>query len=177
MSRPFWQSQLRKKLASLSLSRPDGDRLRVAVVGIGHALNGDDGAGIAVAQALTARLTTPTLLVLDAGAAPENQTGALRRFDPALVLFVDAANMGGAPGEVRLLDWQDTTGLSASTHTLPLHVIAQYLVHELGCDVALLGIQPQQNAVMAPLSPLIEGVVREVVSELADALTGPVSAH
>jgi len=145
----------------------------VAVVGIGQALNGDDGAGIAVAQALAARLDDPRVLVVEAGAAPENQTGALRRFDPALVLFVDAADMGGAPGEVRLLDWQATTGLSASTHTLPLHVIAQYLVHELRCEVALLGIQPQQNAAMAPLSPLIADVVDEVVSGLAEALAGP----
>lgn len=174
MSRPSWRSLLRKKRASLPL--PDAGAPRVAVVGIGQALNGDDGAGLAVAQALAARLDDPRLLVIDAGAAPENQTGALRRFAPALVLFVDAADLGGAPGEVRLLDWQETTGLSASTHTLPLHVIAQFLVMELGCDVALLGIQPQQNAVMAPLSPVMAAVVDEVVEGLAEVLCAPGSA-
>ena len=44
---------------------------RVAVVGVGQRLRGDDGAGPAVAQRL-APLADAALLVVDAGHAPEN---------------------------------------------------------------------------------------------------------
>ncbi len=67
--------------------------------------------------------------------------------------MIDAAQMNESPGTIRAIEWQDTIGLSASTHTLPLNVIAQYLVTDLGCDVVVIGIQPQDNAFDAPLSP------------------------
>lgn len=167
MSNPSWQARLTSRLNP----PPTDDRPRVAVVGIGHELNGDDGAGIAVARALLARAgALSRLLVLDAGPAPENTTGALRTFAPDLVVFVDAAQMNEPPGTVRWLAWQDTTGISASTHTLPLHVLAQFLTADLGCDVALIGIQPQQNRLDAPLSPPVRAAVESVVDALAAAL-------
>ncbi len=106
-------------------------------------------------------------LIIEAGAAPEAFTGQLRRFDPDLVIMIDAAQMNESPGTIRLIEWQDTIGLSASTHTLPLNVIAQYLVTDLGCDVVVIGIQAQGNAFDAPMSP----AVRRAVDELIRALT------
>jgi len=165
MSRLCWQARLRQALRSRS-SAP-----RVAVVGVGHELNGDDAAGIAVARSL-AGLPAPhdRLLVIDAGPAPENTTGLLRRFGPDLVLLVDAAQMGELPGAIRWLDWRETDGISASTHTLPLHLLARYLVTELGCDVALLGIQPAANTLDAPLSPAVSRAVASIVADLSAAL-------
>lgn len=112
------------------------------------------------------------LLVIDAGPAPENVSGVLRRFKPDLVLVVDAAQMGDPPGSVRWLPWQETIGLSASTHTLPIHMFGTYLTQELGCEVALLGIQPAQNALDAPLSPEVAAAVDAATRSLADALAG-----
>jgi hydrogenase 3 maturation protease len=161
--------------------------LRIAVVGIGHELRGDDAAGIAVACALQAwtadggpqtaerSVCRPPsavcrLLVINAGPAPENHTGPLRRFKPDLVLLVDAAQIGEAPGTVRYLAWQATTGLSASTHTLPPYVFANYLTASLGCEVALLGIQPADTSIGAPFSPAVRQAVEVVAQVLADAL-------
>ena len=168
MCSPSWSDQLRQ-----SLKRPPTDRPpRVAILGVGHELNGDDGAGLAVAQALEGRLACQNrLLVIEAGPAPENQTGRLRAFGPDLVLIVDAAQMDAAPGTVRLVPWQATTGISASTHTLPLHLLAKFLTHELGCDVALLGLQPVHNRVDAPLSDAMRAVVDRVVDDLAALLS------
>lgn len=106
------------------------------------------------------------LLVVDAGPAPENTTGLLRRFGPDLVVMADAAQMSDPPGTVRWLRWQDTAGISASTHTLPLHMFATYLTAELGCEMALIGIQPAQNAVGGPLSKEVEEAVRAIAEEL-----------
>ncbi len=154
----------------------------MAVVGIGNELRGDDTAGPLVIRALVERQThdtaRPALLALDAGAAPENMTGALRRFAPDLVIFVDAAfaDDGAPPGTIEWIDWRLTTGLSAtafagSTHTLPLYVIAQYLVAELGCEVALIGIQAGSVTFDHAASPVTQEAVREVAAGLWAAVT------
>jgi len=78
--------------------------------------------------------------------------------------------MGEPPGAIRWLDWRETDGISASTHTLPLHLLARYLVTELGCDVALLGIQPAANTLDAPLSPAVSQAVASIVADLGAAL-------
>jgi len=108
------------------------------------------------------------LLVIDAGPAPENVSGLLRRFKPDLVLLVDAAQMGDPPGSVRWLPWQETIGLSASTHTLPIHMFGTYLTQELGCEMALLGIQPAQNTLDAPLSSEVAAAVDAATHTLVD---------
>jgi hydrogenase 3 maturation protease len=168
MSKPSWKTKLNQKTASL---RQSDALFRVAVIGIGHELNGDDAAGIMVARRLTPLLANvDRLCVIDAGPAPENVTGSLREFRPTLVLLVDAAQMNEEPGTVRWLDWQETTGLSASTHTLPLHMLAMYLTTELGCEVAVIGIQPFNNLFDEPLSPVVHNAVNEIAQELHAAL-------
>ncbi|NDJ77697.1 MAG: hydrogenase maturation protease [Chloroflexi bacterium] len=165
-----WQNRLKQTLRSLS---PPDRAVRCVVLGIGNEFNGDDAAGIAVARGLEARVDSDDrLLIVDAGIAPENHTGVLRAFAPDVVLLVDAAQMNAEPGTVRLLDWQDTTGLSATTHTLPPYMLAKFLTMDLGCTVALLGMQPFGNLPDTPLSDPMQAVVEEVVAGLVDALTG-----
>ncbi|GAB4541886.1 MAG: hydrogenase maturation peptidase HycI [Anaerolineae bacterium] len=147
---------------------------RVAVAGIGHELCGDDAAGPVLARTLKQTYNHQGdghVLVIDAGPAPENCCSQLRRFDPDLVLLVDTAQLGSAPGTIRWLTWQDTLGLSASTHTLPLHLLATYLTGELGCQVALLGIQPANLSVGARLSPEVKRAVITIAKSLASALS------
>jgi len=142
---------------------------RVAVLGIGNTLNGDDAAGVVIVRRLAATLPPrPDLLLLESGSAPENETGTLRRFAPDLVLFLDAAQMGAPPGTVRWVPFDALTGLSASTHTLPLSLLATYLRAELGCQVALLGVQPACNEIGTPLSAPVCTAIEAVADALAD---------
>lgn len=144
---------------------------RVAVLGIGNDLSGDDAVGVRIARELASRLgPRPDCLVLDTGTAPENFTAPLRRFRPDLVLLVDAAHLSLEPGSVAWIDWQDTDGLSGSTHTLPPSVLAGFLVKDLGCRLALLVIQPAHLDFDRPLSPAVEAAARTVVDALAAAL-------
>ncbi len=162
-----WSILLNRTLKRLELHRP----VRTAVMGIGHELRGDDAAGIMVAQVLQPLFAAnPDVLIIDGGHAPENQTGVLRRFVPDIVLLVDAVLMGVSAGMVYWLSWQEASGLSASTHTLPLHVIAQYLTAEFGCEVALIGIQPAQMALDAALSAPVKEGVDDIVKTLTVAL-------
>ena len=138
---------------------------RVALVGVGHELRGDDAAGLAVARRARP-WAGERLLVLEGGPAPENVTGVLRRFAPQLVLLVDAAEFGAEAGAVRWLTPDMVEGLSATTHTMPLSMLATYLEQELNCRVYLVGIQPGQNGIDQPLSAAVEKAVGAVSAGL-----------
>ncbi len=154
---------------------------RVAVIGIGNELNGDDAAGVLVARTLAQKLgdrekegssRSPAFLIIEGGLAPEAFTGPLRHFMPDLVILIDAAELGEPPGTVRSYDWSAAQGMSASTHTLPPTVLAEYLIGELGCQVRLVGIQPEHLVFDKAMSGTVVKAVAEVVEELGGFLTG-----
>jgi hydrogenase 3 maturation protease len=114
------------------------------------------------------------ILVVDGGPAPENFTGLLRRFEPDLVLLIDAALIGQSPGTVCLLDCMDTDGYMPSTHTTPPNLLASYLIGELACQVALLGIQPSRTALgVQRLTPPVQKAARAIVRSLTEMLVMP----
>jgi hydrogenase 3 maturation protease len=166
MCAPSWKRQLASLLAA---RKNKNDALRVALVGIGSELRGDDAAGVAVIQRLRP-LFAPRddLQLLDAGPVPESFTGPLRRYAPDLVVLVDAGDFGGQPGEVCLIDWHAAEGFSASTHSLPLSVFAGYLELELNCQVVLLAIQPAQIEFGQGMTGEVEAGVEEVVAGLRE---------
>ena len=140
-------------------------------MGVGQEQNGDDGAGPAVITAVEKLPVQQSRFVfLNVGAFPENQISIIRKIAPAMVVFIDAAQMNLEPGEIRLLDLDMIGGLSAATHSLPFAIIGKYLQEELGCAVYVLGIQPVHNQPGQSISPLME----EVVHKMADSLAGMV---
>jgi hydrogenase 3 maturation protease len=135
------------------------------LVGIGNELNGDDAAGVRVVRTLKSRLPERSdLLLLEAGLAPENFTGVLRRFSPGLVVMIDAAQIDEIPGMVRWYPLQASGGMSASTHAQPISTLAEYLVLELGCQVFLLCIQPGAFLSGKSLSAPVRSAIRRVVN-------------
>ena len=139
---------------------------RLAVVGVGNEQRRDDAAGIMAARRLSHIQFDQNILILEAGIAPENATAALRRFAPARVLLVDAAEMEEPAGTIRWEEMSEIAGMSASTHSLPLSMLADYLRLELGCEVALLGIQPAYNDYGEGVSEEVERAVGEIIEEI-----------
>lgn len=70
-------------------------------------------------------------------------------------------------GTIRWLEWKDTTGLSACTHSLPPYMFAQYLTDECHCAVALVGIQPLHTTLSEPPSNPVTRAVRRVADSLS----------
>jgi|SRR5579859_317147 len=170
MSIRSWRQPLEAALAGLAAGGQEG-RPRVAVVGLGQELRGDDAAGCFVARRLQTDLSKDeTRLVLEAGPAPESQTGPLRKFRPALVIFVDAAQLGEAPGAVRWLPWEATAGTSNSTHGLPIEMTARYLSAMLGCQIFVIGIQPAEMTLGAALTPAVQAAADELAAGLLAVL-------
>ncbi len=148
-----WRSSLRTLIAQWQSSP------KIALVGIGSELRGDDAAGLLVVRGLTGN---ERLLPIEAGPAPENHSYRLRRFQPDLVILIDAAQMDLAPGDIRLIDLNAIDGFGASTHTTPLALFAEYIRAELGCETLLIGIQPGDTTFAAPLTPEVKSAVWQV---------------
>ena len=169
MSLPTWQELLRPWIIRQN---------RVAILGIGNPLRSDDAAGVLVARRLADSALIRDLdsvLVIEAGHAPENATAELRRFAPQVVLLIDAAEMGEAPGTIRRVAMEEIDGMSASTHTLPLSMLAKYLILELGCDVRVLGIQPHSTEIGESVSRDVLQAVEEIVNECTKSLAEKVT--
>jgi hydrogenase 3 maturation protease len=161
-----WQTSLTHLLAQLPTEA------RLAILGIGNELRADDAAGLlAIRSLLEKRPASGRILLLEAGSAPENAAALLRGFQPHLILFLDAADLGAPPGRIQLLELAAIEGLSASTHTLPLSILARYLTLELSCQVALLGLQPTSVEFGEPVS----AAVLQAAEHLADELTNLLS--
>ncbi|MDI6643237.1 MAG: hydrogenase maturation peptidase HycI [Candidatus Hodarchaeaceae archaeon] len=133
---------------------------RVAVVGVGSEMRGDDAAGIEAVRGLREGLKSPNVLLIEGGVAPENFTSQIRRFKPSHVIFIDAADFGAEPGQVVLAEPEAITGQSISTHTMPLSILAGYLREQTGAKVALLGIQPARAQLGAEMSEAVRDSIK-----------------
>ena len=122
MSPRSWEASLRQ-----IAEKPE----RVAIVGVGHELCGDDAAGLLVSRHLA---SGPTALVIEAGPAPENVGFALRKFAPEAILLVDAAILGLAPGSIVCLEAAGLAGVSASS---PVVAAARVLASTISATLAL----------------------------------------
>jgi len=144
---------------------------RLALVGIGNEFNGDDCAGPLVARRLITRLAPwDNILILDAGTAPENFTGSLRKFNPDLVVLIDAVDLGEPVGAIQWLAWDAVEGMDAFTHGLPPAVFGNFLRQELGCQVGLIGIQPASLRFDQPPHPAVKASINKVVREIVRVL-------
>ncbi len=166
MSPSSWRESTERILRDLSRSKP---RPRVCILGIGSPDNGDDGAGPElISQLKKAGLPEDRLLLVDGGPAPENFTGLIRRFQPDLVMMVDAAWMDLPPGSVALLEADQIGGAGVSTHGMPLSMLSGYLHEELGCQVVLLAIQPERTDWNNPMGRIIRESVKETAWSLGE---------
>lgn len=163
-----WKADLQKTLAEI---RARQGSCRIAVVGVGNELNGDDGIGPLIAERLRpALLGRPHILLLNAGLAPENFIGPLVDFHPQAVLMIDAAHIQAAPGTIALANGYETDGMSASTHTLPPSVLSGYLSEEAECPILLLAVQAEQLEFDSPLSPSAAQAAAEIIAALPEIL-------
>jgi len=163
-----WQDVLNQKLKQLL---KESRSPRVAVLGVGNEFRGDDGAGIAVIRQLNQNnYPNESILLVEAGLAPENCCAVLRRFMPQLVVMVDSAYLDQKPGTVCWLTWDETCGSGFSTHTFPLQMISSYFMKELNCECWLLGIQPADVSYGEQITLAVSQAVDEIAATLAKLL-------
>lgn len=135
----------------------------LAVVGIGNALRGDDAFGPAVVAALE---PYPALRLFDVQAVPESFLVPIASCGASAVLFVDAADLGAAPGRVAFVEADRLAEVDISTHAISLSLVAEAIRglarertgRDLSC--ALVGAQPADLTTADRLSPAMESAVQ-----------------
>lgn len=115
---------------------------RVAIIGMGMELKGDDAVGIKVAEKLSAEFNNcHKIAIFSTGTAPENWIGPIRAFNPTHIIVVDSADFGEEPGSLRIIQSEEIGGFNFSTHGMSIGIFVDYLFKNLGCSVIILGIQ------------------------------------
>jgi len=156
------RSQLRKELSGWK---------QIVILGIGNEFGGDDKLGLLAAQRLKEALPDiHRVEVLEAGNAPENFTGLLRKLSPSHILVIDAAEMGERAGVVKVIDPHKIEKQMPSTHGLPLYMLVEYLERELNSKVIILGIQPKRASFGVSMSDEVESSVNQLVLILKQLL-------
>ena len=138
---------------------------KVAVIGVGNRMRGDDGVGSVIAERLQG-LARGNLLVIDAETVPENYLGILLDSKPEVVLFIDAVDFGGEAGEWALVPLSVLGDKVPTTHTVSLKLLGQILESN-GIECLLLAIQPKQIGFGAPMSEEVASTAERIVQVLA----------
>jgi hydrogenase 3 maturation protease len=149
---------------------------KVAVVGMGNRLRGDDGAGPELVQSLKeqweksdfCRRFPNERLFIDAGETPEDWLVRIVDLKPAVVIVVDAVELGAAVGAVAVLPSDALPeNICLSTHRMPLRSLLR-LWEENGIKALVLAIQPSSLEHGREICPQ----VREVIGHLTAILSG-----
>ncbi len=140
---------------------------RFGVVGVGNALKGDDGAGPAVVARLAA--AGARFPFVDASEVPENYGGWVVKERLDAVVFVDAVEFGGEPGDWKVIPIDDLMQSASSTHRLSLHFLIKYLKEEWRGEALLIGIQPKSIKLGEELSLEVSRGVESLAAALLAA--------
>jgi hydrogenase 3 maturation protease len=142
---------------------------RIAVLGIGSPLRGDDALGLALIEKLKKSLKKTKsripVKLFSCGVIPESYTGEIKKFKPSLILIIDALDLGKVAGEISIIDTKSqSANVSFSTHGLPLKMLIDYLSQSLGCKIVPLGIQPKSIIFGSPISAKVAKAVKDISS-------------
>jgi len=142
---------------------------KALVVGVGNTARGDDGAGPAVVE----QLPESGLDALDVGDAPERYLGPIAESGAETVIFVDAVDFGGRPGDVVLLEESEVPARSCVTHRSSLGLVMRYLREQAGQRSLLIGVQPGSVDPGRELTPPVRTAIAGVAAALGKALASP----
>lgn len=132
------------------------------VVSIGNPIKSDDNIANLVLDEIE---NLKGIKCIKAEVTPENFIEPLKRIKPRKVFFMDAIDLGGAPGEVKLFKLDDLEELSASTHSISLVLIKQLLGAGM-VNIRVIGIQPKTTVFGLEISKELKAKFENIVSEV-----------
>lgn len=132
----------------------------IVLAGVGNRLKGDDAAGPLIIDQIKPIFKNRAI---DCGVTPENYLEVIVGQKPHTVIIIDAVQMGLGAGEFALHDCNSAIATNFSSHAMSLSMCSNYLFQRCGCKVFLLGIQPQDITLEAPVSnPVLQAIERIV---------------
>ena len=133
------------------------------IITAGNSFRRDDGVGPFIAEKLKqAGLTN----VIDAGYTPENIVDEVIALKPDNILFIDAADFSGAPGETRIIPEQHIAETTLSTHMIPLNVVSALIADSIKTTITFIGIQPADVTFGEGLTTNVQKTADLIISKL-----------
>ncbi len=150
--------------------------MKIAIIGIGNVLMGDDSLGPHAIALLEARYSfSAEVSVFETGTAGADLSGHLARYDK--VVIIDAVDGPGEPGHVLSYDKKDllAAGSAATTPHEPSIKEALWnleLTDEGIEDVVLIGVKPSRVDAGVGLSDVVRSALPKLVDAVVETLAG-----
>ena len=126
---------------------------KLAIVGIGNIIRGDDGLGPKLIEILKVRGALPGVFLFDCGTAPENYIFPILSTACDTLMLVDAADIGKEPGAVEIFDLDKISRVSFSTHNPSPRLFTDLLkTGKEDMNIFVISVQPKSTGIGAPLS-------------------------
>lgn len=147
------------------LSSDNPSPVQNLMLAVGNSMMGDDGAGPMLFD-LMQETPIDGWVAINGGSSPESVSHQVRALKPERLLIVDAADIGLAPGEIRVIDPDDIAEMFImSTHNLPLNFLIDQLKEDVG-EIIFLGIQPDLVGFYMPMNDKVVAAVEQVYQAL-----------
>ena len=152
----------------------------IVIIGVGNEYRSDDGAGIAVARRLRALFPSGVTILEESGEG----AALIQAWQGATwVMLVDAVRSGASPGAIHRLDARaasvPTGFFHYSTHAFSVAEAVELArsLDQLPPHLLVYGIEGENFAAGAGLSPAVEQAVETVVERLAEEVRAAVARH
>ncbi|MBR5503221.1 MAG: hydrogenase maturation peptidase HycI [Methanobrevibacter sp.] len=136
------------------------DCTSLIVLGIGNDIRGDDGLGPYIINQLTdlkeSNGDLENIHLINGGSVPENFTGLIKKIGPSHMIIVDATLMNEEAGFIKLVNKEDISNVSISTHSMSLTYLIKYLEQDIDFELIFIGIQPENMDLTFELSDKIK---------------------
>ena len=157
-----WRARLRELLSSTSRTS------KLALVGLGHPLRGDDYVGSFIVKTLMSECRRDGVSFFDAEDGVERVVSQISKLNPKQVVFVDACDMNARAGDIALIPLAETNYPFFTTHGIPLKLLASRFLPE--SENWLLAIQPDIMEVNGHLSERVNRSAVDISSFISATL-------
>jgi len=142
---------------------------RVVIAGIGNIIRGDDGLGPKLIEILKSKNANAALF--DCGTAPENYIFPILSAPSDTVILIDAADIGLTPGGIKVLNLEDISGVSFSTHNPSPRLFTDLLkTGKEDLNIFVISMQPKTTALGSAISQDVLEGLRSLSDALVEAL-------
>lgn len=138
------------------------------IIGVGNTMRQDDGVGPYIISKIGEHKGLKTI---DAGSMPENHADEIIRMKPSRVIFIDAADFAGRPGEARLLARSQLPQCTLSTHAFPLAAVAGIIEADTAAEMHFIGIQAKSMDLTEGLNKEVKKTADQIAAMIEETLS------
>lgn len=137
---------------------------KIVFVGLGNEFRADDAAGLELVRKLRTRKEFQSSHFILAGRNPENYLQTILDYNPDIVVFIDAAEWNGNPGDIKLFNDEEISQTEFSTHTFSIKMIKDYLSNQQQMHFMFIGILPFRTDYKKILSEPVQSSIDKFFS-------------